>query len=378
MCLCIYIKIYTPGALNTSTPKIYHYRPVLSYGYKNHKFASFIRVRPPLLVLVNQPFSPPCVVWRWQALTSRTDSLVSKTSLSHEAATSELNHDDAINWKHFSALLAICAGNSPVTGEFPAQRPVTRSFDVLFDLHLNKRLSKQSYGWWFETPSRPLWRQSNGYRASGQTLYFSAILRVDVRTPQSFWLFKIVSLNRMVIVLNWISIQGLQILFARCHFFSQNRFRYASLNWVIIGSDNGLSPVRRQAIIWTNAGIMLIGPLGTNFSEILIGIQTFSFKKMLLKISSATWRPFCLDLNVLTHCVPVTPYGDTDLHGSDNALLPDNTKPLPEPVWTYHQWDSIVFNLRTISQEELKISIRKTSRCCFLFLFLLFLLLFSF
>ena len=53
----------------------------------------------------------------------------------------------------FSALLAICAGNSPVT----AQRPVTRSFDVYFDLRPNKRLSKQSWGWWFETPSRPLW-----------------------------------------------------------------------------------------------------------------------------------------------------------------------------------------------------------------------------
>ena len=61
----------------------------------------------------------------------------------------------------FSALLAICAGNSPVTGEFPAQRPVTRSFDVLFDLRLNKRLSKQSWGWLFGTPSRPLWRHCN-------------------------------------------------------------------------------------------------------------------------------------------------------------------------------------------------------------------------
>ena len=56
---------------------------------------------------------------------------------------------------------------------------------------------------------------------------------------------------------------------------------------------------RRQAIIWTNAGILLNGPWGTNFSEILIGIQTFSFKKMHLKMSSAIWRPFCLGLNVL-------------------------------------------------------------------------------
>ena len=61
-----------------------------------------------------------------------------------------------------SALLAICAGNSPVTGEFLAQRPVTRSFDVFSDLHLNKRLSKQSWGRWLETPSLSLWRHCNG------------------------------------------------------------------------------------------------------------------------------------------------------------------------------------------------------------------------
>ena len=70
-------------------------------------------------------------------------------------------------------------------------------------------------------------------------------------------------------------------------------------NLTIIGSDNGLSPDRRQAIIRTNDGILLIGPLGTNFSEIVIGIQTFSFKKINLKMSSAKWRPFCLGLNVL-------------------------------------------------------------------------------
>ena len=65
-------------------------------------------------------------------------------------------------WRHqmetFSALLAICAGNSPVPGEFPAQRPVKRSFGVFFDLRLNKRLSKQSWGCWFETPPGSLWR----------------------------------------------------------------------------------------------------------------------------------------------------------------------------------------------------------------------------
>ena len=68
-------------------------------------------------------------------------------------------------WRHqmklFSVLLALCAGNSPVTGEFPSHKPVTRSFDVFFDLRLNKRLSKQSMRRWFETPLCPLWRHCN-------------------------------------------------------------------------------------------------------------------------------------------------------------------------------------------------------------------------
>ena len=67
-------------------------------------------------------------------------------------------HDDVIKWRLFSALLALCAGNSPVTGESSSQRPVTRSFAVFFDLRLNKRLGKHSWGWWFDTPSHPLWR----------------------------------------------------------------------------------------------------------------------------------------------------------------------------------------------------------------------------
>ena len=66
----------------------------------------------------------------------------------------------------FSASLAICAGNSPVTGEFPAQRPVTRSFEVFFDLRRNKRFSKRSWGWRFETLSRPLWCHCNGFKYS--------------------------------------------------------------------------------------------------------------------------------------------------------------------------------------------------------------------
>ena len=96
-------------------------------------------------------------------------------------STNELrNMKTSSNGETFSALLAICAGNSPVTGEFPAQRPVTRSFDVFFDLRLNERLSKQLWGWWFETPSRPLWRHSN-----------------DLYRQQVFWFINHLSRNAL-------------------------------------------------------------------------------------------------------------------------------------------------------------------------------------
>ena len=75
----------------------------------------------------------------------------------------------------------------------------------------------------------------------------------------------------------------------------------------IIGSDNGLSPGRRQAIIWTNAGILLMRTLGTNFNEILSEIHAFSLKKMHLKMSSAKLRPFCLGLNVLIQAGTLDP-----------------------------------------------------------------------
>ena len=69
-------------------------------------------------------------------------------------------HDDVIKWKHFPRNWPFVRGITG-PGEFPTQRPVTRSFDVYFDLRLNKRLSKQPWGWWFETPSWSLWRQRN-------------------------------------------------------------------------------------------------------------------------------------------------------------------------------------------------------------------------
>ena len=92
-----------------------------------------------------------------------------KVSWSLEAARSGVRLFRSLwnltRWRHqmetFSALLAICEGNSPVPGEFLAQRPVTPGFHVFLDLRLNKRLSKQSWCWWFESISRPLWRQCN-------------------------------------------------------------------------------------------------------------------------------------------------------------------------------------------------------------------------
>ena len=80
----------------------------------------------------------------------------------------------------------------------------------------------------------------------------------------------------------------------------------------IIALDNGLSPGRRQAIIWINAGILLIWPLETNFSEILFKIHTFSIKNMLLKMSFGKWRSFCLGLDVLIVCLPYETAGTSE------------------------------------------------------------------
>ena len=97
-------------------------------------------------------------------------------------------------WRHqmetFSALLVLCAGNSPVTGEFPSQRPVTRSFEVFFDLRLNKRLSKQSWGWWFETPSCLLWRHCNDYSSLRHTAATNGTVGIIIRVFQDYFHFQ--------------------------------------------------------------------------------------------------------------------------------------------------------------------------------------------
>ena len=95
-------------------------------------------------------------VGKW-SITSRSGVMHKKIAVCKPCSY----HDDIIKMVTFSALLAVRAGNSPVTSEFPTQRPVTRSFDVFFDLCLNKRLSKQLWCWWFETPSCPLWCHCN-------------------------------------------------------------------------------------------------------------------------------------------------------------------------------------------------------------------------
>ena len=109
-------------------------------------------------------------------------------------------------------------------------------------------------------------------------------------------------------------------------------------NLTIISSDNGLSPGRRQTITWTNVGILLIRPLGTNFSEMLIKKHTFSFKKIHLKMSSGKWRPFCLDLSVLI-CI----------HWSLYLAALSHEQAQNKPYKIIVKWDREVRHLRIIS-----------------------------
>ena len=117
-------------------------------------------------------------------------------------------YQETVSWWHhrmetFSALLAICAGNSPVPAEFPTQRPVMLSFDVFFDLRLNKRLSKQSWGWWFETLSRPLWRQYNAVSAS-IPIFHAVIMGMSENYMYNFHHIRVdrLRVNRLNIVLD--------------------------------------------------------------------------------------------------------------------------------------------------------------------------------
>ena len=100
----------------------------------------------------------------------------------------------------------------------------------------------------------------------------------------------------------WLTVWWILVLTLR------GRVRHICVSKLIaIGSDNGWAPARRQAIVWTNDEIPVIGPLGTNFSGILIETHISSFKKLHLKMSSGKWRPSCLGLNVLISFI--TPEG---------------------------------------------------------------------
>ena len=117
-----------------------------------------------------------------------------------------------------------------------------------------------------------------------------------------------------------------------------------------IGSDNGLSPGRRQTIIWTNAGILLIWPKGTNFGEMLFEIQTFSFKNIDVKMSSAKWQPYCVCLNVLTLF-----FSMTKLWENNGALLVIQTSQwLCGLSWSYY-----INQCRHIVNHTLKINITR-------------------
>ena len=148
-------------------PNYYHSFTALIFAYQSTISS------PPVLVehFCNGKYENICIVkiFSW-ILISPMLSMLFRASLIERFAKSVLNlvhgyKNTSTWWRHqmetFSALLAICAGNSPVSGEFPAQRPVTRSFDIFFDVRLIKRLSKHSRGWWFETLSHPLWRHRN-------------------------------------------------------------------------------------------------------------------------------------------------------------------------------------------------------------------------
>ena len=111
----------------------------------------------------------------------------------------------------------------------------------------------------------------------------------------------------------------------------------------IIVSDNGLSPRRHQAIIWTNAGILLIGPLGTILNEILVEIDKFSFKKMHLKMSSEKWRPFCLGLNVFM-TMTVTRFWWNGQKG-ERLVTSDCVTVVCKQLNSYHDFGEMYFDI---------------------------------
>ena len=193
------------------------------------------------------------------------------------------------NWNIFRVTDTLW-GELPVNS--PSQRPVTRSFEVFFDQHLNKGLSKPSRRRWFKTPSRSLWRHCNG----PSSICHAVTSGHDIERVR--WIFfSHLPLNGERE--NTVKIH-IYFLITNQHLTHRDQVtRVCVAKLTIIQSDNGLSPGRRQAFIWTIAGILLIGPLGTNFSEIVIESPTLSWKKNTFKVSSAKCCPLRLGLNML-------------------------------------------------------------------------------
>ena len=169
----------------------------------------------------------------------------------------------------FSALLAVCAGNSPVTGEFATQRPVARSFDVFFDLRLNERWSK-SWGWWLK-PSRLLWRHSNELHPY---LIWQYLFNLQPHFP---WGDESET-DTVAASLTEKSRNGPLAFVSSMR--SSHKIRSSSVQIV---------PVRRQAIIGTNTGLLTIWALRTYFAEIWTKIHQFSLKE----------KNLCFGLNIL-------------------------------------------------------------------------------
>ena len=152
-------------------------------------------------------------------------------------------------------VTGLCEGNSPVTGEFPAQRARNVDFFLFNDVIGFTRLLKLEIFW-------KLFRCQE------------CIKSLVFRLPST--------INHSLILTHWTRVTHICV---------------SKLG--IIGTNNGLSPVRCQAIIWTNADLLSIGPLGRNFSDIYIRLPQFSFSKLHLKMSSAKRRLFCLGVNAL-------------------------------------------------------------------------------
>ena len=211
------------------------------------------------------------------------------------------SHDDIIKWKHFLHYWPFVWGihrspvNSPPKGQCRGA--------LIFSLTcFNKRLYRQSRHRWFEVPLRSLWRHCNAlwfcacqlYTYLSGSLYWhlgshmvapGVIGHLPQKQPWRIWVNELIIWIWSELVSDVVSHSGILSQFNSLR--PSDVYIYVS-KLTIIGSDNGLSPGWRQAIIWTNVGILLIGPLATNFSEILIEIHTFSFQKNVLQ--NVVWK----------------------------------------------------------------------------------------